>query len=109
MTTQKTISQLTELTTAGTTDELAVVDNSGQSGVTKRITVDNAFKSVPAGQVSAPGLAFAADVDTGITRIGADQLALCTGGQARLTVGSTGDITIAVSYTHLTLPTTVIV
>lgn len=94
MTTQKTISQLTELTAAGTTDELAVVDNSGQSGVTKRITVDNAFKSVPAGQASAPGLAFAADVDTGIARIGADQLALCTGGQARLTVGSTGDITI---------------
>ena len=94
MTTQKTISQLTELTAAGTTDELAVVDNSGQSGVTKRITVDNAFKSVPAGQVSAPGLAFAADVDTGIARIGADQLALCTGGQARLTVGSTGNITI---------------
>ena len=94
MTTQKKISALTELTAANTTDVVPIVDNSGQSGVTKRITVQNAFKSVPAGQAATPGLAFAGDVDTGISRVGADQLALCTGGQARLTVGATGDITI---------------
>ena len=94
MTTQKTIGQLTELTAANTTDVVPIVDNSGQSGVTKRITVQNAFKSVPAGQAATPGLAFSGDVDTGISRVGADQLALCTGGQARLTVGATGDITI---------------
>ena len=91
---QKTISALTELTAAGSTDDVPIVDNSGQSSVTKRITVQNAFKSVPAGQAATPGLAFAGDVDTGISRVGADQLALCTGGQARLTVGATGDITI---------------
>ena len=94
MTTQKTIGQLTELTAANTNDVVPIVDNSGQSGVTKRITVENAFKSVPAGQAATPGLAFSGDVDTGISRVGADQLALCTGGQARLTVGATGDITI---------------
>ena len=64
MTTQKTIGQLTELTAANTTDVVPIVDNSGQSGVTKRITVQNAFKSVPAGQAATPGLAFAGDVDT---------------------------------------------
>jgi len=94
MTTQKTIGQLTELTAANTSDVVPIVDNSGQSGVTKRITIENAFKSVPAGQAATPGLAFSGDVDTGISRVGADQLALCTGGQARLTVGATGDITI---------------
>jgi hypothetical protein len=94
MATQKTISGLTPLTAAGSTDDVPIVDNSGNDPITKRITFGNALKSVPAGQAATPGLAFAGDTDTGIAGIAADQLALVTGGQARLTVGSTGDITI---------------
>jgi hypothetical protein len=42
---------------------------------------------VPDGNLAAPGIRFAADQDTGLTRVGANQFSLVAGGAASVTVG----------------------
>lgn len=51
--------------------------------------------TAPLGAVGTPSVAFAGDADTGLYSPGADQLALVTGGVARLTVSAAGDVAIA--------------
>jgi hypothetical protein len=48
-----------------------------------------------AGSAAAPSIAFSVDPDTGIYRVGADQLGFATGGANRMTIGSTGDVSLA--------------
>lgn len=57
------------------------------------------------GSVGAPGVSFAGDVNTGLYRIGADDMALSTGGTKRLEIGSAGAVTISTptSGTALTI------
>ena len=56
--------------------------------LTSQIFLDNSQN------VSLPDLAFDGDGDTGVTTTGADELALVTGGTARLTVDSTGAVSV---------------
>ena len=48
----------------------------------------------PAGTAALPSLSFSGDPNTGIYRIGADTLGISTGGTLRVTIASTGAITI---------------
>ena len=50
--------------------------------------------TAPLGAVGTPSVAFSGDTDTGLYSPGANQLALVTGGVARLTVGAAGAVTI---------------
>lgn len=50
--------------------------------------------AAPLGAVGTPSVAFSGDANTGLYSPGADQLALVTGGAARLTVGAAGAVTI---------------
>lgn len=59
----------------------------GQAGMSGQ------FKAA-AGSESLPGVAFAVDLNTGIRRVGADHLALVTGGNDRLEANASGDISI---------------
>jgi len=59
--------------------------------VTKAQLIGNA----PLGSASAPTFTFADDPNTGIYSPGADQIALVTGGTARITIDSSGNVTIA--------------
>lgn len=90
----KKISELTASTTplAGT-EVLPVV----QSGVSKKVSVDNltAGKSVPASKVvvadgtdALPALTFSSDLNTGVYRVGADQLGIATNAVERISVGA---------------------
>lgn len=49
---------------------------------------------LPDGSLSAPGLGFALDANTGLRRTGADILALVTGGADRLTIDAGGRMTV---------------
>ena len=86
------ISDLTALTTPASGDYLPIVDISEASAASKnkRITIEELMRGVPDGTAAAPGIAFETDPNTGIYSPGADQLAVSTGGTARLYVGSTG-------------------
>ena len=65
------------------------------TGGTARVTVSGTALTsalpvdVPLGTNSAPGLTFTGDLNTGVYSPGADQLAITTGGTARLTVNTT--------------------
>jgi len=59
------------------------------------VTKAQLIGNVPLGSASAPTFTFADDPNTGIYSPGADQLALVTGGTARITIDSSGNVTIA--------------
>ena len=50
--------------------------------------------AVTAGTAALPGIAVSGDLNTGITSPGADQLAIATGGTARITVDGSGNVNI---------------
>jgi len=54
---------------------------------------------VTAGTSALPGLFISGDTNTGITSPGADQLALTTGGTARLTIDSAGNVAVSGALT----------
>lgn len=58
--------------------------------------------SLADGAVGAPGLAFVADTNTGLYRIGADHLALTTGGVKAVDVDSTGTVLTRAAVAPLT-------
>ncbi len=51
------------------------------------------------GSAAAPGIRFTSDPDTGMYRIGGNSLGFSTGGVARLSIGSSGNVTIPGSLT----------
>ena len=85
------ISDLTALTTPASGDFLPIVDISEAAAASKnkRITIEELMRGVPNGTAAAPGIAFETDPNTGIFSPGADQLAISTGGTARLTSSTT--------------------
>ena len=105
------ISDFTALTAPAATDVLPIIDQS-ESGAdkNKKITFEDLLSNAPAGSETAPSFSFTGDNDTGLSQSGSNGLLLATGGVARITISSAGLFTIpAVSYTHLTLPTILLV
>jgi hypothetical protein len=76
------ISDLTALTTPASGDYLPIVDISEAAAASKnkRITIEELFRGVPLGTAAAPSIAIEGDEDTGVFSLGANQLAIGTGG-----------------------------
>jgi hypothetical protein len=88
------ITELTALTAAdsASTDVLPIVDVSADA--TKKLAISDLHRSVPDGTLSAPGIAFQSDLNSGLYRSGTDAIALVTNGAARILIDATGDVTI---------------
>jgi hypothetical protein len=88
------ITELTALTAAdsASTDVLPVVDVSADA--TKKLAISDLHRSVPDGTLSAPGIAFQSDLNSGLYRSGTDAIALVTNGAARILIDATGNVTI---------------
>jgi hypothetical protein len=88
------ITELTALTAADSaaTDVLPIVDVSADA--TKKLAVSDLHRSVPDGTLSAPGIAFQSDLNSGLYRSGTDAIALVTNGAARILIDATGNVTI---------------
>ena len=88
------ITELTGLTANETasTDVLPVVDVSADA--TKKLAISDLHRSVPDGTLSAPGIAFQSDLNSGLYRSGTDAIALVTNGAARIQIAADGDVTI---------------
>ena len=90
-----------EMGTAGNDDFSVKVSANGSlfrdglriAGATGAVEAPNGLL-LPNGTAAAPGVSFASDTDTGVFRPAADQVALATGGVARLTAGNTA-VTVA--------------
>ena len=88
------VTELTALAAAdsASTDVLPVVDVSADA--TKKLAIPDLHRSVPDGTLSAPGIAFQSDLNSGLYRSGTDAIALVTNGAARILVDATGNVTI---------------
>jgi hypothetical protein len=88
------VTELTALTAAdsASTDVLPVVDVSADA--TKKLAISDLHRSVPDGTLSAPGIAFQSDLNSGLYRSGTDAIALVTNGAARILIDATGNVTI---------------
>ena len=95
------ISDLTALTAPASGDYLPIVDISEASAANKnkRITIEELFRGAPDGTAAAPSIGFESDPNTGIYSPGADQVAITTGGTARLTATTTA-LTSALPIDH---------
>ena len=91
---QVKITALSALTAADSaaTDVLPIVDVSADA--TKKLAVSDLHRSVPDGTLSAPGIAFQSDLNSGLYRSGTDAIALVTNGAARILIDATGNVTI---------------
>jgi len=63
-------------------------------GGAEALRISGSGPQLQLGTATSPSLSFAADTNTGVYSPGADTLALTTGGTARMTVGSSGVITL---------------
>ena len=88
------VTELTALAAAdsASTDVLPVVDVSADA--TKKLAISDLHRSVPDGTLSAPGIAFQSDLNSGMYRSGTDAIALVTNGAARILIDATGNVTI---------------
>jgi hypothetical protein len=73
---------------ADTTTGLLKIRNSANSAWISLRELDGTL-TIEDGTAAAPGLAFTSDLNTGLLRVGADQLAISTGGTSRLAVSTT--------------------
>ena len=73
---------------ADTTTGLLKLRNSANSAWISLRELDGTL-TIEDGTAAAPGLAFTSDLNTGLLRVGADQLAITTGGTSRLAVSTT--------------------
>jgi len=80
--------------TVDTVKHTCVVHDAAQAGGYPLLREDGTNASFSLGSLSSCALKFASDPNTGIISPGADQLALVTGGVARLTIDSSGSVTI---------------
>ena len=71
-----------------------VVHNGSQAGGFPLLLESGANSAFAPGSLSSCALKFAGDSNTGIISPGADQIALVTGGVARLTIDSAGAVTV---------------
>lgn len=79
--------------TVDTTKNTCVVHDGAQLGGYPLLREDGANSALSPGSLSSCALKFANDVNTGIISPGVDQIALVTGGVARLTIDSSGTAT----------------
>jgi len=80
--------------TVDTTKNTCVVHNATQAGGFPLMLESGSNSALALGSLSSCALKFAGDSNTGIISPGSDQIALVTGGIARLTIDSAGAITI---------------
>ena len=80
--------------TVDTVKHTCVVHDAVQAGGYPLLREDGTNSAFSLGSLSSCALKFASDPNTGIISPGADQIALVTGGVARLTIDSSGAVTI---------------
>ena len=80
--------------TVDTTKQTCVVHDAAQVGGYPLLREDGSNSALSLGSLSSCALKFASDNDTGIISPGSNQISLVTGGVARLTIDSSGSITI---------------
>ena len=81
-------------TTIDTDKEVVVVHDGVQTGGYPSLRQDGTNSALSLGSLSSCALKFLGDPNTGVYSPGSDQIALVTGGVARLTADSSGAITI---------------
>jgi hypothetical protein len=92
------VTKISQLSSIG--DSLAIgdqflirdIDDAGSPN--KSVTVSGITRALADGNATAPALAFAADKNTGIYRVGTDSLAVATNGVGRLFVDASGNVNI---------------
>jgi hypothetical protein len=97
------VTKISQLSSIG--DSLAIgdqflirdIDDAGSPN--KSVTVSGITRALADGDATAPALAFAADKNTGIYRVGTDSLAVATNGTGRLFVDATGNVGVGTSST----------
>lgn len=80
--------------TVDTVKQTCVVHNGSQAGGYPLLREDGTNSALSLGSLSSCALKFASDPNTGIISPGSDQIALVTGGVVRLTIDSSGSVTI---------------
>jgi hypothetical protein len=80
--------------TVDTVKQTCVVHNASQAGGYPLLREDGTNSALSLGSLSSCALKFANDSNTGLISPGADQIALVTGGVVRLTIDSSGAVTI---------------
>ena len=80
--------------TVDTVKHTCVVHDASQVGGYPLLREDGTNAAFSLGSLSSCALKFASDPNTGLISPGSDQLALVTGGVARLTIDSSGSVTI---------------
>ena len=80
--------------TVDTEKKILCVHDAVTAGGFPLLKEDGSNSSLALGSLSSCALKFAGDIDTGIMSTGPDQIQLVTGGFARLTIDSSGVITI---------------
>ena len=86
------ITDLTALTDPSSTDVLPIVDVGASA--TKKLTIADLMENAGSGSAPTPGISFDGDPDTGIARLGDNNIALCTTATNRLDIGAAGVIDI---------------
>lgn len=89
------ITQLAATTDPASTDVLPIIDVSADT--TNKVSVADLLESAGDGTVSAPGISFDSDSDTGIYRVAANELGISTGGTHRVVVDNAGNVGIGTS------------
>ena len=80
--------------TVDTEKKILCVHDATTAGGFPLLKEDGSNSSLALGSLSSCALKFAGDIDTGIMSTGPDQIQLVTGGFARLTIDSSGVVTI---------------
>lgn len=80
--------------TVDTVKHTCVVHDATQAGGYPLLREDGSNAALSLGSLSSCALKFASDPNTGIISPGPDQISLVTGGVARLTIDSSGSVTI---------------
>jgi len=80
--------------TVDTVKQTCVVHDATQAGGYPLLREDGTNASLSLGSLTSCALKFAGDADTGIISPGVNQIALVTGGVARLTIDGSGAVTI---------------
>ena len=83
--------------TVDTEKKINCVHDATTAGGFPLLKEDGSNSSLALGSLSSCALKFAGDIDTGIMSTGPDQIQLVTGGFARLTIDSSGVITVGVA------------
>ena len=80
--------------TVDTEKRTVCIHDATQAGGFPLLKEDGSNASLALGSLSSCALKFAGDIDTGIMSTGPDQIQLVTGGFARLTIDSNGNVSI---------------